>query len=82
LRQNIAAFSKLEIKRNELLIKSSGYNNDGIKVNSEFKNFEKSNIFSFIGSEENNSIVIASKEEGCFDALWGIGLVKFRVSVT
>ena len=67
---------------NELLIKSSGYNNDGIKVNSEFKNFEKSNIFSFIGSEENNSIVIASKEEGCFDALWGIGLVKFRVSVT
>lgn len=66
---------------NDLIIKSSGYNTNGIKINSNYKDFILNNNYSFIGSEEKNSIVIASKEEGCYGDIWGLGLVKIRVSL-
>jgi hypothetical protein len=67
---------------NDLLIKSSGYNTDGFKINSNYENFILNNTYSFIGSEEKNSIVLASKDEGCYGDIWGFGLVKLRISVT
>jgi hypothetical protein len=85
LNENIINNKKIKVNllfsESNLLIKNTGFNSDGSRISGDYIAFDKDTPFTFVGSEDKNSIVIALDREGCYNELWGLGLVKVAIEV-